>query len=158
MAPEENASHAAADGKRAYSVLKLDLLVLLVPQQEVRTLEPLDDLETAEPPACGVGWIHFGNERRPVYCFSEQLRRLPKVPATRRICAVLTAGEHTFGFMCSEVSMLRLPEVRVSPMPEAMILPGRPIHALALHEGTVMCVSSAARLLAHAYTGPERLR
>lgn len=158
MAPEASVGWAAADGKRPYGALKLDLLVLLVPQQEVRTLEPLDDVETVEPPAYGVGWIRFGNERHPVYCFSEQLRRLQKVPATRRICAVLTAGEHTFGVMCSEVSMLRLPDVRVSPMPEAMILPGRPIHALALHEDTVMCVSSAARLLAHAYMGAEGRR
>jgi len=152
MAPDANANRAAADEMRPYSVLKLDILVLLVPQREVRTLEPLDDLETAEPPANGVGWMRVDNERCPVFCFSEQLRLLPLVPATRRICAVLHAGERDFGVMCSDVSMLRLPEPGVSPMPEAMILPGRPIHALALHEGTVMCISSAARLIAHAHT------
>lgn len=157
MAPDANLGRAAADEKRPYGVLKLDFLVLLVPQQEVRTLEPLDDLETSDPPANGVGWIRVGDDRYPVFCFSEQLRRLPEVPATRRICAVLTAGERTFGVMCSDVSMLRLPQLHVNPMPEAMILPGRPVHALALHEGVVMCVSSAARLIAHANAGSEGL-
>lgn len=142
---------------RLYSVLRLDFLALLVPQQDVRTLEPVEDLDTAEPPANGVGWVRVGNQRYPVFCFSEQLRRLPAVPPSRRICAVLAAGERAFGVMCSEVSMLRLPDLRVTAMPEAMILPGRPIHALALHEGTVMCVSSAARLIAHAHPGPEGL-
>lgn len=157
MAPESNKSGLGASTLYPYSVLKLDFLALLVPQQEVRGLEPAADIETSEPPANGVGWILVGSERCPVYCFSEQLRRLSEVPATRRICAVLAVGQHTFGILCSEVAMLRLPDQRVSPMPDAMILPGRPIHALALHEGTVMCVSSAARLIAHARATPAGL-
>lgn len=157
MAPDAHKSGPGAGGVCPYSVLKLDLLALLVPQQDVRALEPADDVEIVEPPANGVGWIRVGSERCPVYCFSEQLRRLSEVPATRRICAVLAVGQQTFGILCSEVAMLRLPEQRVSPMPEAMILPGRPIHALALHEGTVMCVSSAARLMAHARVTPAAL-
>lgn len=145
-----------ADG-RPYSVLKLDHLVLLVPQEDVRTLEPAADLELGAPPPNGVGWIRLGNQRWPVFCFSAQLRRVAAVPATRRICAVLGAGAGAFGVLCSDVSLLRLPESRVDPMPEAMILPGRPIHALALHDGTVMCMTSAARLMAHAQAGADLL-
>ena len=150
MAPDASTNRPEARAVRPYSMLKLDFLVLLIPQHEVRGLEPADDIDTSEPPVNGVGWIRVGNQRCPVFCFSEQLRRLNEVPVTRRICAVLAVGEHVFGILCSEVAMLRLPEQRASAMPEAMILPGRPVHALALHEGTVMCVSSAARLIAHA--------
>jgi len=158
MAPDAAPNHVVAGAVRPYSALKLDLLVLLVPQQEMRTLEAAGDIETAEPPPNGVGWIRFGSKRCPVFCFSEQLRRLPEVPATRRICAVLAAGEHAFGILCSDVSLLRLPDLRLSPLPEAMVLPGRPIRALALHEETVMCVSSAARLMAHAHACPDATR
>ena len=155
MAPDGNQRNLARGEVRPYSVLRLDFLVLLVPQHDVRTLEPAADVDMAEPPQNGVGWIHLGNQRYPVFCFSEQLKRLDEVPATRRICAVLAAGEGAFGLLCSDVSLLRLPDVRLSPMPEAMILPGRPIQGLVLHEDRVMCLSSAARLIAHARAGAE---
>lgn len=155
MAPDRDNNKATGVDCRPYSALKLDYLVLLVPQEDVRTLEPAVDLERTEPPPNGVGWIRLGNERWPVFCFSEQLRRTVDVPATRRICAVLASGPRVFGVLCSDVSLLRLPDSRVEPMPVAMVLPGRPVHALALHEGTVMCLTSAARLIAHAQAGAD---
>jgi hypothetical protein len=105
-----------------------------------------------QPPADGVGWITVADRRWPVFCFSEQLKRLAVVPATRSICAVLSAGDEAFGMLCSDVGMLRLPDARVTAVPEAMILPGRPIHGLALLQDAVMCLSSAARLYTHART------
>ncbi len=151
--------HQTVEGDgRPYSALKLDLLVLLVPQHDVRSLEPVTDLDTAEPPPNGVGWIRVAAQRWPVFCHSEQLKRLSEIPASRRICAVLGAGDRAFGIMCSAVFLLRLPDPDANPMPEAMVLPGRPIHALALHEGTVMCLSSAARLIAFAQAGADAVR
>ena len=146
--------HTAVDtGVRSYSLLRMDILGVLVPQEEVRTLEPATDLQTDAPPAGGVGWMPFNRERFPVFCFTEQLHRSLAVPSSRRICALLGAGEGGFGVLCSDVSLVRLPGTDARALPEAMTLPGRPIHGLALYQGAVLCLSSAARLFAHARAG-----
>lgn len=146
------ATTTATAGKAAQATriaaLKLDALNLLVPQHDVRTLESSMDIDPSAPARAAIGWIEFRRERLPVYCLSQQLEPMTSAPTARRVVVVLDAGARAFGLLCSEVTLLEKLSSTVQEMPDAMMLPGSPIYALAMHEGAVACMSSAARILA----------
>lgn len=141
------AANPAAQAARV-AALKLDTLTLLVPQQDVRTLESSIDIDPSAPAGGAVGWIEFRKERLPVYCLSAQLELLRQVPAARRVVVVLSTGQRAFGLLCSEVALLAQMGSAVQELPESMVLPGSPIYALAVHEGALACLSTATRILA----------
>lgn len=141
--PPATAAHAAR-----IAALRLDALNLLIPQQDVRSLESSIDIDASAALAGAIGWIEFQKNRLPVYCLSQQLEPMAQAPAGRRVVVVLNAGTRAFGLLCSEVTLLEKLSGVVQEMPEAMILSGSPIYALAMHQGAVACVSSASRILA----------
>jgi len=134
----------------AHAVLKLEHLALVLPRSDVRTLEAAADLEAADPPPNGVGWIEAERGRFPVYCFSPELEPLARPPAGRRICVVLDAGGEIFGFLASEVVLLEKSEQPVHTVPRAMAAPGSPVLGVTVYADAVACVSSARAILSHA--------
>lgn len=141
------AATPAAQAARV-AALKLDALTMLIPQQDVRTLESSIDIDPSAPSGGAVGWIEFRQERLPVYCLSAQLEPLRQIPAARRVVVVLSTGQRAFGLLCSEVALLEQMRSTVQELPESMVLPGSPIYALAVHDGALACLSTAIRILA----------
>jgi len=150
MASVPPAGPTPAPEAASYAVLALDRLNLLIPRQDIRTLEPAVDIDPADPPPNGVGWFGSEQGRWPVFCLSQELELLSRPPHGRRICAVVAAGGRIFGLLCDEVTLLERERLPLHAAPEAMALAGTAITGLAMHAGSVACVSSAARLLAHA--------
>jgi hypothetical protein len=148
MTPTAVRGTAASASTSRVAALVLDALTLLVPQQDVRTLESSIDVDTDAPTPGAVGWVVFRQERWPVYCLSATLEPMPAAPTTRRVCVVLSAGTRAFGLLCSEVALLESLDAPAQAMPEAMALPGSPIYALTMHEDSIACLSSAVRILA----------
>lgn len=131
-----------------FALLRVDQTNLVVPRDDIRILELTVDVDRKEPPARGVGWIAFGQQRCPVYCPSMTLDWMQDIPAERSICAVVATGENIFGLLCTEATLVRNDAITFHDMPAAMAAPGSPIRQLAVHEGRLACVSSAAALLA----------
>lgn len=146
-ATQTTQSTAAAQSARV-AALKLDALNVLIPQQDVRTLESSIDIEAASPVRGAIGWIAYRQDRLPVYCLSQQLEPMTTIPSGRRVVVVLQTSARAYGLLCSEVTLLDKLASSVQQLPDAMALPGSPIYALAMHEGALACVSSAARILA----------
>ncbi|MDH3644262.1 MAG: hypothetical protein OES38_19305 [Gammaproteobacteria bacterium] len=133
------------DVSQPYAVLSMGGRMLLLPQSEIRMLELVLDINTADQPVNGVGWLSFENSRWPVYCLNGELNPLTELPAARRICALLSLDDGYFGLVCAEVTAVQ-GDVRVRSLPAAMARPDSPLRGLALHGDRLGLVSTAAAL------------
>lgn len=140
---------AASEPALLYAVLTFDGRKLLLPQAEVRSLEPLLDIEpiTAEF-SDAVGTIAFGGEYWPVYCLDWELALLNEVPNIRRVCVVLSVGEAYLGLLCDQIAPFGSSRPALQPMPACMARSYSPFHALTIHAGEIACVTTAAQLWA----------
>ena len=131
---------------RPYALLSLGKRALLIPQPDLRSLESVLDVHTADQPAHGVGWLRFANNDWPVYSLDEALRPLSTSPPTQRICALLGCADGYFGLTCTNAISLRGQEKHIHPLPTAMFTLESPLCGLAVHEGRVGLVSTADAL------------
>jgi hypothetical protein len=148
---------ALRSGESEFALLRLDRTNLIVPRNDVRIIELAIDLERDQPPPHGIGWILFDRQRCPVYCPSMELEWMDEVTDPRPICAVLTAEGVTFGLLCSEAKLLRSDDISFHDLPPAMVVPGSPVHRLAVYEGGVACASLAARIFGDLPAAPARV-
>lgn len=133
------------------ALLSISDLLLALPQGEIRALESIADLDTDETKPLSVGWVHFMQERWPVYCLSPELSLLVIVPKARRSCAVLDTGAGYLGILCDEVISGIQPSLeQQQPVPAAMRLPASPIIGLiTLEDERVACATTTDRLVNH---------
>ena len=129
-----------------HALLTIGQRMLLLPQREVRTLESVLDIRTGHPPVHGVGWLSFEHQDWPVYGIDAALTPLTAVPASQRICVLLTLRSGYFGLLCSDVTTVAGSAVELQPVPQAMAKPQTPLCALALFDNRVGLVSSALDL------------
>lgn len=147
MNPKRNDGLPPAD-ETAYALLRLDELRLLVPQHDIRLLEPSVDVTLDAPPAGGIGWMTFRQQRVPVFSLSAELNWQPEAEKSHTICALLEAEGRYFGLLCTEVGLLGADEIAFHEIPRAMTTPLAPFHRLALHGDHLACVSSAPQIFA----------
>ncbi len=143
VTPEQNASAPISIGH--YALLSMDRLALLIPQHQVRSLEPALDVQRTQ--ARDAAWISTAGVNWPVYCLSEDLWPNLEVPANRHICALLQSGAGLLGVLCDQVATLERTELDILPLPHCMRTQDTPLLGLVLHAGRVLCVSSANHLL-----------
>jgi hypothetical protein len=129
-----------------YVVLNMGQLSLLIPQHQVRILEPAFDVQRLKED--DVGWLTVAGVRSPVYCLSEQLQPISEVPADRHICVLLDIGGEKFGLLCNQVFMFEQAELDIMRLPECMQVPDTPLRGLVLYDEKVLCMTSAHDLLA----------
>jgi len=135
-----------------FAVLSIEGLSLLLPQQDIHTVEPVLDLELTTGERGYAGWINREEERWPVYCLSADLEPLRDLPIERRVCVILDHDESGFGLACEQMTTLQQAHLSFFAVPECMRTPGLPVRALARHDEGVLCVTTAVDLagfLAH---------
>jgi len=123
---------------------------LLLPQHEVLSLEPIQDLESAETDDNSqIGCITLKGQQVPIYCLSRDLIPIREIPEDHRLCVLLQDElGASFGILCHDVVTMESTKLRVIPLPECMRLPGTPIRALALDGEQIFCISSSSDLTA----------
>lgn len=132
-----------------YAVLSFDGRRLLLPQAEIRSLEPLLDVQAARAEFPGsIGAILFEGERWPVYGVNRELALLDVSLPTRRVCVMLSLGEGYLGLLCDEIAPFGSSNPTLQPLPACMARPDSPVHALVNHEGEIGIVTTTARLWA----------
>lgn len=142
-------THDGNDG--AVALLSISDLRLALPQREICALESGADIDADETKPLSVGWVHFKQERWPVYCLSPELSLLVIVPKARRSCAVLDTGAGYIGILCDEAVFGIQPTLeQQQPVPAAMRTADSPIMGLiALQEDDVACATNTDRLVAY---------
>lgn len=136
-----------------YVLLGLDGLDLVLPQRDVRSLEPIADIVFAPMPGYGtaVGFIDFIGANRPVYCLDGTLSALRKAPLERRVCALLGRGGRLWGLLCDRVAILEESSLQPQLIPPCMDSPAAPVDGFALYAERLVLMTGAeplSRLLA----------
>jgi hypothetical protein len=134
------------DQKPLYARLLLGHQFLLLPQNDIRILESVLDVSTADRPVNGVGWLRFEEGQWPVYGLDEALRPLAAIPLQQRICALLTYAQGYFGLVCSDVATVQGSQICIHSLPTAMASPNSPLCGLTLDHGRLCLVSTATAL------------
>jgi hypothetical protein len=138
--------HSVIGQADLYAVLSMDGRKLLLPQNEVCSLEPVVDInEQAKLPGT-VGWIEFQDLQCSVYCLGKDLVTLAEIAKTKRMCVLLGDGERYLGLVCDQIETLRHEQLSLHPLPACMQNPVSPILALAIYREEVGCVTTMTRL------------
>lgn len=126
-----------------YVMLRWGALRLLLPQEEIATLEPEQDADMRSDHSGAVGAF----QSLPVYALSEGLDGFVRQRAGRPICALFAVpGSDDFGLLCSEAALVAAAGLDIKPLPAAMHEPDSPLLGLALDQNGLLCLSSAAVL------------
>lgn len=147
------------DKQARFTLIRLDLVELLVPQADLLTLESILDLEENGGQGGALGVIAFRRERVPVYCPTDALEPSPTLIPGRRICCVLATAEQVFAIACREVTSIVAAAAKLVELPSCMHSNHTAVRALGLLGGRIVSVTDAARLvetLSVRQSGPSR--
>ena len=131
------------------AALSIESLRLLLPHHQIRTLEPVSDIEKSQKPNAEIGWIVTEGAKIPVYCLSRDLAILDMIPHERRIAALLAADAGAIGILCDDLKIIAGKECTAHPLPDCMEVSGTPITGLVIHNDAVCCLSSTDQLLTY---------
>lgn len=141
-----NADNKPRSDPASFALLYLGGTRLLVPQQDIRLLDLVDDVDRVKPLPCAVGWITYRQQRAPVFCLSARLEWQPDADKNHTICVLLEDRGNYFGLLCSEVAILQAEKIVFHDVPPAMRSLRSPFNRLAICGDMPACVSSSALL------------
>lgn len=98
------------------------------------------------PSADGIGQFERDGLIWPAYALSPDLNPLADRPETYRIAVLMGNGREAYGLLCQQVALIGRGQLAPHPLPPAMRDRDSPLRALALHEGEMRYLSSAAAL------------
>lgn len=129
----------------SHVVLIMGTLKLVIPQPQVYALEPAIDVVYSDENT--VGMVTVDDADWPVYCLSEELGLLQKIPKERRICTILYAKGGLFGLLCDQVILADwLNDALIIPLPICTRTVQTRLQGLMLHGEEVLCMVSAQEL------------
>jgi len=129
-----------------FVAMGLDGDTLLLPQQDIESIESSLGLEPVGDDAPLAGYLLFADARWPVVCVGGDLEPLSPVPPNRRICLLLRTEDRGFGVLCDSIRLLDARAPRTQGLPACMAVHASPLGGLAVHDGKVVGVTSAGVL------------
>lgn len=130
-------------------VLAIGNLRLILPQVDIRTVESISDVDSADKMPKSAGWIKYLGQRWPVVCLSDQLALLDVVAPARRACVMLACNGAYLGLLCDDASVLVNFAQQSFAVPAAMRVHASPFTGLIQYEQGLACLSDASHL--HSY-------
>jgi hypothetical protein len=128
------------------AVLSFEGIHLLLPQQEVATIEVVDKIHEGGEVAGALGTMKSGGLEWPVFALTSELNPRPERPANYRFCVCIndTTETEAFSIACEEVSTLEIKnESELKLVQSCMRTSQCPIEALILKDNQMMLVSKA---------------
>ena len=123
-------------------VLSVGRLALVFPQREIRTLEPVLDLESGEN-SLSIGDIVLDEGTWPIFALNENLELLASGPETGRVCMLMSHERWRFGLLCDKVANGPARDLISQPLPDCMRQQATVVNSLAVVSGQVMCLTRA---------------
>jgi len=137
-----------------YAALLFDSMKLLLPYNEVLTVESVLDMHKA--PFDKVGQLTNYEQPIPVYCLTQQLTLTSDVPNSRRIIVLFSTEESPVGILCDELGMIRNQALSAYPLPACMVKLNSPVNGIVILDDTIACLSRIARLAPFLLTASEQ--
>lgn len=123
-------------------VLTIGRLNLVFPQREIRTLEPVLDLDAGEF-ALSIGDIVLDEGNWPIFALTEDLELVARPPEKGRVCVLMSHDRWRFGLLCDKVANAPASNIRAQPLPECMHVQGSVVHSLSVADGKIMSLTHA---------------
>jgi len=146
------------DTATRFVVLVLEEIALVLPQHEIKALEPALDvkasiLQTADANQASVaGELALAEGTCPVYAFDADLRCLSTIPSPHRICAILHKGQQNhheqYAVSCVEVRLIARSKLALHEIPR-LLKQKSPVKSLIVSDGQLLLGTTAAALFAH---------
>jgi hypothetical protein len=129
------------------AALSIGRFTVVVPLQDLQSLEPVLDVNADDAGMHGIGSIELRDGPSTVYCLDETFALREEPPFDQRICAVLSdgAGGHLC-LVCSSVEALPADALKSFVLPACMATAATPLAGLALLAGQVVGRTSGAAL------------
>jgi hypothetical protein len=141
----EPPDNALADPQR-FAVLRLANIALLVPLNEVHSLELLSQIDTERRSPSTIGSVRVSETWLPVLSLSDDLAPESQSSEPLRICAILASAEHAIAIACREIVSVDAAAIAHHAIPPSMRTAHSPVQALARHGDEVFCRTSTAHL------------
>ncbi len=134
----ESGQQVSQQSGQVYHISKLcfDGLELLIPQDDVISVESVYELSTKTDQHKYLGYIPFQGSRIPVYSLSENLQLMSFVADNRAQCVVLKYSAGWFALLCQEIKNFQLSDIRFEPLPACMNHPAMPLTHLAQYRSS----------------------
>lgn len=123
----------------AYHVSKLlfDTVEIIIPQDEVVSIESIHELSPADSSKRFIGEIYKKNITVPVYCFSDAMEIMACAPEDRSKCVVIRHGDEDFSLLCQDIQNVVLNDMRLQTVPPCMNGRNMPVTHLCLYKEVV---------------------
>ena len=137
--------------EQLHVILHFDGLRLLLPQQDIISVEvsedllPLRDDETDAQQAGIVGWVYLERQQNPVYCLSTDLTLQQNIPTQHEVIVVLQIKQGLFGLSCERIEPLSQHQ-QLHSVPVCMQRKQSPVSHLVIHQNSIAHLVNAEEM------------
>ncbi len=124
------------------ALISIDNLHLVIPQNQILTLEPVEDLKPTDEQALAAGSISTESGELFAYNLSSQFEVL-EFNRDRRIVIALSNSSQNYAILADELNILETHLVHWRDLPRAIFSEHSPIVQVAVMEGTLVCRTDA---------------
>lgn len=143
---QANPIDATIEWPERFAVLVFAGLQVLIPQNDIYTLEPIIDMTPPVTDSSSVGQLQQSGQAWSLYALSANLTLLTSRPDSYRIAILMKHTQPACGLLCEQVYSIERSEINIHPVPAAMHCKDSPLLALALVGEEVRCISSTTIL------------
>jgi hypothetical protein len=124
------------------TLISIDDQRLVIPQHQIVTLEPVEDLNHKNCVDHSVGWIITEAGQIPVYNLDNELM-LTNLDEKRRIVIVLANAGGDYAILADELNILSADTLVWQELPWAIRSNESPVNRVAVYEQTLICLTNA---------------
>ena len=120
----------------AYHISKLSFggIELLMPQNEILSIESVYELDSNIKDGKHIGEIYKQGYKLQVYCFSDSMEILKKLPKDRIKCVVIRHSHSGFAILCNDINNIILSDISIQNIPICMNSDLMPFSHLCLYK------------------------
>jgi hypothetical protein len=126
-----------------FAVLVFAGLQILIPQNEIYSLEPIIDMTPPVADSHSVGQLQQSGHAWSLYALSANLTLLSSRPDIYRCAILIKNSQPAWGLLCEQVYTVERSQISIHPVPPVMHGKNSPLLALALVGEEVHYISSA---------------
>lgn len=126
----------ALNADDAYYVCKLlfGAIEVIIPQEEVVSIESVYELVPGDEKHRSIGEIFKNKIKVPVYCFSDSMEILSQLPEDRTKCVIVRHKEGDFSVLCRDIQNVVFSDMRLQAVPTCMTSHNMPLTHLCLYK------------------------
>ncbi len=137
------------------ALVSIDDLRLVIPQNQILTLEPVEDLKAQTDHNQASGLIVTDEGSLPAYNLNNSLE-VAEFKSDRRIVIVLSNLPNNYAILADELNILEADLVRWKSLPRAIHSEQSPVIQVAVIEGKLVCQTNAEMLYKNVISASEQ--